>query len=94
MEQDLAHYDRLSSDSPDKSYGDLLRCCRRVTERNRLAWARIELSRSIEQGGRAFVTTGKGKEAQRTNSQLLLLRPCARDDDSDAQVLESVENQS
>ncbi len=51
----------MSSDSPDKSYDYLLRCCSRVIEHNRLAWARDELSKSIAQGGRAFANKGKGR---------------------------------
>ena len=64
MEQDLARYDRSSPDSPDKSYDELLRCCRRV-ERNRLARARNELSKSIAQGRRAFVNKAKGKDGDK-----------------------------
>ncbi len=65
MEQDSAHYDRWSSDSPDKSYDYLLCGCRRVIERNRVAWARSELWKSIAQGGRARVTQGQGKDGDK-----------------------------
>ena len=67
MEQDLAHYDRLTQDDPNRSYDYLLRCCRRVIERNRFTWARTELSKSIASGGRALVT--KEKERPRGNSK-------------------------
>ncbi len=65
MEQDFASRNLLSSDSPDKSYDYLLRCCRRVIERNRLEWARSELSKLVAQGGRALVTKGKGKDGDK-----------------------------
>ncbi len=70
MEQDLARYDRLSSDSPEKPYDRLLRCCCRVIERNRFAPALIELSKSIAQGGRALVTKGKGKDGDKDHQTL------------------------
>ena len=68
MEQDLTHYDRLAQDDPDRSYDYLLRCCRRVIERNRLTRARTELSKSIASGGRALVTK-EGKDRPRGNSK-------------------------
>ena len=47
MEQDVAYYDRLTSDHVEKNYQYLLRCARKVVERSRLQWYRNELSRSI-----------------------------------------------
>ncbi len=57
--------DSLGPDSPDKSYDYWLRRCRRVIERNRLAWARDELSKSTAQGGRAIVNKGKGMDGDK-----------------------------
>ena len=69
MEQDLAYYDRLAQDDAHRSYDYLIRCCRRVIARNRLTWARTELSKSIANGGRALVNKDQDKPRGRSKGK-------------------------
>ena len=63
MEQDLAYYERLPPGHNEKNYHYLLRCARRILERNRMNKFREEVSQGFRSasGTAAPATNSKGE---------------------------------